>query len=248
MDAIAPDVDEPGRMPRGGRFRGLPRAIWMSLVNGATVLWRFFVRHLFAIPAACFAFVLLFMLPQSKNLLWQPPSMSSMTTWEVFISIGLTLYLPALILFYGLLSWALMPQRLLAPDDAPGLGGRLIRFRRRIERWIDAPLLWLIESRRSIVLRWHRVLLGLAAVLLLSTWYFDEDLPTWWRVSGSTYATWIALTGIWFYYCSAASDLGFIIRLTGRGLVLLLLTGILGKTIWFLPEQFPSLFSYRIGS
>ena len=220
-----------------------------------TRIWReFVVRRLFTVPAICLAFSLLFLLPQTTNVMWQLPAPDNLTLTGL-LSSGFQWLAILILLACYLILWLVLNPYDSSDTRTSGEGRRwFVRVRNRGDVFLDNPVDWL--ARRSARWGWISLIVALSALVL--TLRFNAWLPAWWRVSGLTYATVGGFLGIWLICVSrgrrsnaAASDtlpshMGYKSRLTGRALVILIGTMLLGQILWALPELFPGSFAPRI--
>jgi hypothetical protein len=210
--------------------------------------WKYLIGdHLFTILALPVAFFVLFMLPQTANVLWQLPAMSGLTAVETLLSLLLWLFVGILAAAYLLVSWALFRESTDRSSGGARLWRRVRTTRDRVGDGLDAVVERAAEMRAGYTL-WVGLLSAvLGTAFFVLTLGNAVVLRAWWRSAGPIYMVLVALIGIWLLSLRAASGQpGFRLKLTGRALVILIASTILGQILWDLPGWLPDLISPRI--
>jgi hypothetical protein len=244
-----------------------------GLIVVGTWLWRWlFHRYLFTASALLLTLLILFYLPQVRNVLWQLPRPWILQGQERWLAWLFYAFCASLLVFYAVLAQLLVPR-------TPGTGWSPARLGHggweRIDPHVPAPQprRWWLSWVPELLVRlaewtpwWLRravgvVLLASGSIGFVGTKWFQAGLSSYWRTVGLSYGTAMALLGLWLAVIprdvgryssrspgeSGGSDrLGFKSNLIGRALLLLFLSEQLGELLWRLPDWYPDLVSYRV--
>ena len=186
MDAIDAEPVPPRSAART-RFLAALRGILRSLLDFVRWAWKeMVVRHLFTVPAVLLAAGVLFVFPQTMNLLWQLPLLEGLTLPDAVSTLFFYAFLGGIIAGYLLLLVALMPQAEIVPAGGGQLAHRITMIPGRVGTILDYPAARSARSTVRRVARLGRGLLVLGLFVQLFTWWFETALPGWWRVTGTT--------------------------------------------------------------